>query len=215
TVLKLAAEVGVSPEQLCADGWSIGWDDRWPKEKRIQQCLLYARYGPHENLYAHPLDFVPVVDVNAKKVIHIDFPPHRLDGDKLSAKSTAPPSPDADALEASGRTRLPPPQRKAEYLPDHIDEATKAKPAPDPLKPLHVVQPEGVSFKVTGGSVLEWQNWRMHVAFSGREGIAISTVTWNDGGVVRPIFYRLSLAEMVVPYAAPEHPHPRKFAFDV
>ncbi|KAG9049364.1 hypothetical protein FS837_010578, partial [Tulasnella sp. UAMH 9824] len=215
TVLKLAAEVGVSPEQLCADGWSIGWDDRWPTAKRIQQCLLYARYAPHSNLYAHPLDFIPVVDVNAKKVIHIDFPPHRLDGDKLSAKSTAPPSPDEDALKASGRTRLPPPLQKAEYLPDLVDEATKAKPAPDPLKPLHVVQPEGVSFKVTGGSVLEWQNWRMHVAFSGREGIAISTVTWNDGGVVRPIFYRLSLAEMVVPYAAPEHPHPRKFAFDV
>ncbi|KAG9023784.1 hypothetical protein FRB95_012481 [Tulasnella sp. JGI-2019a] len=27
--------------------------------------------------------------------------------------------------------------------------------------------------------------------------------------------YRLTLAEMVVPYAAPEHPHPRKHAFDV
>ena len=31
---------------------------------------------------------------------------------------------------------------------------------------------------------------------------------------MRPIFYRLSLAEMVVPYAAPESPHSRKFAFD-
>ena len=52
-------------------------------------------------------------------------------------------------------------------------------------------------------------------AFSHREGIALSTITYNDDGVVRPIFYRLSLAEMVVPYAAPEHPHARKFAFDV
>ena len=42
----------------------------------------------------------------------------------------------------------------------------------------------------------------------------LSTITYNDDGVVRPIVYRLSLAEMVVPYAAPEHPHPRKFAFD-
>lgn len=39
-------------------------------------------------------------------------------------------------------------------------------------------------------------------------------MTYNDDGVVRPVIYRLSLAEMVVPYAAPEHPHPRKFAFD-
>ena len=43
----------------------------------------------------------------------------------------------------------------------------------------------------------------------------LSTITYNDDGVLRPLFYRLSLAEMVVPYGAPEHPHPRKFAFDV
>jgi primary-amine oxidase len=53
------------------------------------------------------------------------------------------------------------------------------------------------------------------IAFSHREGIALSTITYNDNGEVRPIFYRLSLVEMVVPYAAPEFPHPRKFAFDV
>jgi primary-amine oxidase len=55
----------------------------------------------------------------------------------------------------------------------------------------------------------------LRTAFSHREGIALSTITYNDNGEVRPIFYRLSLAEMVVPYAAPEFPHPRKFAFDV
>jgi primary-amine oxidase len=54
-----------------------------------------------------------------------------------------------------------------------------------------------------------------YLAFSQREGIALSTITYNDDGVLRPLFYRLSLAEMVVPYGAPEHPHPRKFAFDV
>jgi primary-amine oxidase len=48
-----------------------------------------------------------------------------------------------------------------------------------------------------------------------REGIVINTVTYNDGGLERPVFYRMSLSEMVVPYGAPEHPHPRKFAFDV
>ena len=53
------------------------------------------------------------------------------------------------------------------------------------------------------------------VAFSHREGIALSTITYDDNGVLRPLFYRLSLAEMVVPYSAPEHPHTRKFAFDV
>lgn len=52
------------------------------------------------------------------------------------------------------------------------------------------------------------------LAFTHREGIALSTITYNDHGEVRPIFYRLSLAEMLVPYGAPETPHSRKFAFD-
>lgn len=54
----------------------------------------------------------------------------------------------------------------------------------------------------------------MYAAFNHREGIVLSTVTYNDDGKLRPLFYRLSLAEMIVPYGAPEHPHPRKHAFD-
>lgn len=50
-----------------------------------------------------------------------------------------------------------------------------------------------------------------------REGIVLSTVQYfdRDEKRFRPIFYRTSFAEMVVPYGAPEWPHPRKFAFDV
>lgn len=39
-----------------ADGWSIGYDQRFGKFKRLQQCFLYARYEPDSNYYAHPLD---------------------------------------------------------------------------------------------------------------------------------------------------------------
>lgn len=63
-VIKLAAEVGVTASQICADGWSIGYDDRFGKKRRLQQCMVFARFGPHENLYAHPLDFFPVMDSN-------------------------------------------------------------------------------------------------------------------------------------------------------
>ena len=35
----------------------------------------------------------------------------------------------------------------------------------DDIKPLHVVQPEGVSFKMDG-NVLEWQKWKMHIGGS-------------------------------------------------
>ena len=32
-----------------------GYDDRFPKKNRIQQAIVFARYGEHDNLYAHPL----------------------------------------------------------------------------------------------------------------------------------------------------------------
>ena len=35
------------------------------------------------------------------------------------------------------------------------------KPRED-VKPLHILQPEGVSFKMDG-HVLEWQKWKMHI----------------------------------------------------
>lgn len=82
------------------------------------------------------------------------------------------------------------------------------------LKPINITQPEGVSFKLTGREI-EWQNWKFHIGFNYREGIVLSNITFNDKGTVRPIFYRLSLAEMVVPYGNPEHPHQRKHAFDL
>ena len=46
---------GVKPEQLHADGWAIGFDARFPPNKRVQQALMFARWDRHENLYAHPL----------------------------------------------------------------------------------------------------------------------------------------------------------------
>jgi primary-amine oxidase len=163
------------------------------------------------------MDFVPVVDSLAEKVLYIDFPPHYKKSAEgaptLTTSSTKPPPLTADSLTASKRERIPPPMKKFDFLPDLMAEDPEHKPRDD-LKPLHIIQPEGVSFKMDGHE-LEWQKWKMHIAFSHREGIALSTITYNDNGEVRPIFYRLSLAEMVVPYAAPEFPHPRKCAFDV
>ncbi|KAK6441625.1 peroxisomal copper amine oxidase [Oleoguttula sp. CCFEE 5521] len=82
------------------------------------------------------------------------------------------------------------------------------------LKPINITQPEGVSFTVDGRTV-KWQNWSCHIGFNYREGIVLSNVTFNDKGTVRPIFWRISLAEMVVPYGNPERPHHRKHAFDL
>ncbi|EJU05050.1 hypothetical protein DACRYDRAFT_20598 [Dacryopinax primogenitus] len=207
-VCALAAEVGVTPEQLHADGWSIGLDERWPRRKRLQQCLLFARYHKDDHLYAHPLDFFPIIDSNLMEVVHIDFAPHRLD-------PSNPPSSKVPPLDAKlERPRIPPPQERHEYLPELMQGQEGFEGMREDLKPLFVVQPEGVSFKVEGRE-LEWQKWKMHIGFNSREGLTLNTITYTDGGVVRPIAYKLSLAEMVVPYAEPLYPHPRKFAFDI
>ncbi|PHH68000.1 hypothetical protein CDD80_320 [Ophiocordyceps camponoti-rufipedis] len=82
------------------------------------------------------------------------------------------------------------------------------------LKPLDISQPEGVSFRLEGRE-LTWLNWRFHIGFNYREGIVLSHIGYNDKGTLRPLFYRLSIAEMVVPYGEPSHPHQRKHAFDL
>ncbi|RDA94712.1 hypothetical protein CP533_6774 [Ophiocordyceps camponoti-saundersi (nom. inval.)] len=82
------------------------------------------------------------------------------------------------------------------------------------LRPIEISQPEGVSFRLEGRE-LTWLSWRFHIGFSYREGIVLSDLTYTEGQTVRPLFYRLSMAEMVVPYGEPEHPHQRKHAFDL
>ena len=46
---------GIEPHQISADGWAIGWDERFPQSQRLQQALVFARFSQHDNLYAHPL----------------------------------------------------------------------------------------------------------------------------------------------------------------
>lgn len=113
-------------------------------------------------------DFIPVVDVVTRKVLHIDFPAHYSYVDqeekehKLSATTTAPHPLDVTALDHSNRERILPPAQRFDFLPDLITEDDKNFKLRDDLKPLHIVQPEGVSFKMNGHE-LEWQKWKMHI----------------------------------------------------
>ncbi len=88
-------------------------------------------------------------------------------------------------------SRAPP----LDYHPSAVEQRGGYRPD---LKPINITQPEGVSFTVNGRE-LEWQNWKFHIGFNYREGVVLNNITFNDKGNVRPIFYRLSLAEMVVP----------------
>jgi primary-amine oxidase len=82
------------------------------------------------------------------------------------------------------------------------------------IKPLAIQQPEGPSF-VLNDHQLCWQNWSLVVGFNAREGLTIHDVRYNDNGRSRPILYRASLTEMVVPYGDPRPTQARKNAFDV
>jgi primary-amine oxidase len=92
-----------------------------------------------------------------------------------------------------------------------------AKLIPVPLrevKPLHISQPEGVSFTLEG-RLLSWQNWQMRLGFNHREGLVLHDVGFRDAGRLRPIAHRLSFAEMVVPYRDATTDHYRRTAFDI
>jgi primary-amine oxidase len=82
------------------------------------------------------------------------------------------------------------------------------------LKPLEISQPEGVSFTVNGNE-LRWQNWSLRLGFNYREGPVIYQVAFDDQGIRRDVAYRMSFAEMVVPYRDPGFDHYRRTAFDI
>ena len=99
------------------------------------------------------------------------------------------------------------PTEAAEYAAQFIDEMR------DDIKPLDIIQPEGPSFDVDG-HVITWQKWRMRVSVNAVEGLIIHDLRYRDGGVDRPIFHRMGLSDMVVPYGDSSPLQYWKHAFD-
>ncbi|KAH7155199.1 copper amine oxidase [Dactylonectria estremocensis] len=188
-VIEQCAISGVPAEDMhkvYCDPWTIGYDERFGSNVRLQQALMYYRPDVDNCQYQYPLDFCPIWNAVEQKIIAIDVPKIRRP------------------------LRMNPP---LEY---HHLAIEKQGGYRTNLKPINITQPEGVSFKMTGtGREIEWQNWKFHIGFNYREGLVFNNITFNDKGNVRPIFYRMSLSEMVVPYGNPEHPHQRKHAFDL
>ena len=87
---------------------------------------------------------------------------------------------------------------------DYDDEALRG-PRRTTLKPIEITQPEGPSFTLDGHA-LRWQDWSMRIGFDLREGLTLHQVAWHDhdGGHERPVLYRASIPEMVVPYGDPK-----------
>lgn len=81
------------------------------------------------------------------------------------------------------------------------------------LKSLEIVQKDGASFDVTGWRI-DWERWNLRVGWDQREGLVIHDVRFNDNGEERRIGYRMSIAELVIPYGDPSQGTYRKNAFD-
>jgi len=93
---------------------------------------------------------------------------------------------------------LPVPQEDGNY---HL--ASWRGPDRAGIKPIEITQPEGPSFTISDDGVIDWLGWHLQVGFDQREGLVLHNVAVDDGDRVRPVLYRASIAEMVVPYGDP------------
>ena len=84
----------------------------------------------------------------------------------------------------------------------NFDDPGYVGPTRTTLKPIEITQPDGPSFSVEG-DLVRWENWTFRVGFDPREGLVLHQLSFRDGGRDRPLIYRASVAEMVVPYADP------------
>ena len=81
-------------------------------------------------------------------------------------------------------------------------------------KPLKITQPQGNSFTIEGFQV-KGKSWTFRLGMDNREGLILYDVKYNDNGVMRPVLYRASVAEMYVPYGSTDLTHTAWNYFDV
>ena len=111
-----------------------------------------------------------------------------------------------EVLEILDTGVVPIPPESGDYYPEGQKLRTD-------LRPLTIAQPEGPSFTVEG-NLVSWQRWSFRVTMDPLEGLVLRTLGYEDGGRVRPVLYRASISEMVVPYGSPDPMHMWKNAFD-
>ncbi|KAL7916814.1 copper amine oxidase [Trichoderma velutinum] len=172
--------------------WAYATDGANDMSERITMCWFYCRHFDHPdvNYYAYPLDICAEISEQLQ-VIRV----YRLPGAKDEKINNDDRPYDRRKIHAAS---------SSEYHPD-----LRPKPR-STTKPYQVIQPDGPSFQIQG-NLLNWENWSFRVGFNYREGLTLHDIRY-DG---RSLFYRLSLAEMFVPYGDPRAPYPRKAAFDL
>lgn len=170
---------------VCVDPWTAGnFGVPGEEGRRIAHTFVWMRMFDLDNYYAHPVEGINVV----------------VDVDTMEVLRVD------DHFEASG-DYVPVPETPLNYDSALLTDFRK------PSAPLDVIQPDGPGFTVEGNKIT-WENWDLRVSFNGREGLVLNTVGYTVDGERRPILYRASIAEMVVPYGTPERSHYRKNVFD-
>lgn len=184
-----------------------------------------TKHHPSANLYGHPLDFAAVVSevLICRRVCELTCSTRKVDGRDFSViRIDRMPTTDAFKASTDPNTRYKH-RQDSEYAPELLPGGLRRD-----LKPIHISsvvcyrlsvstnltfylyrQPQGVSFTVEG-ELVQWQKWEFTLNFDLREGMVLRNVKY-DG---RPIFYRMSAAEMTVPYGDPRAPVHRKSAYD-
>ena len=174
------------------DPWPSGYvsdADHPASSPRLCRPLTWMRTGPTEHGYARPVDgLIVTVDMDAMMVV--DVADHGV---------------------------IPVPPKAGNYSPELMFDPEN-RPAftelRTDLKPITITQPEGPSFTVDGWSVA-WQKWQLRVGFNPREGLILHQISYHDRGRVRPVVYRASLSEMVVPYGDASPTQWNKNVFDM
>ena len=106
------------------DTWTYGDAVAPPefRDRRLGWSDTWRKDGPGQSPYAHPISGLHcVIDVNSMEVLRVE---------------------DNGGVDE--------PNVMGEYVPKHIPERIRAASRREPLKPLHLTQPEGVSFTLDG-----------------------------------------------------------------
>lgn len=76
-----------------------------------------------------------------------------------------------------------------------------------------ILQKNGPTFQLRGHQIT-WQNWRFDISFNPRDGLVLNNITYYNKNKWRSILNRVSLDDIVVPYADPDPQWNWRHAFD-
>lgn len=184
-VIEFCRHHNIDPEDLCCECWATGWySESDNRDRRTARPLTYIRDKSHNTL-SNP--YSRPLDGLLPEVDLVEgkiISWHRYD-------LSVPIPPAGDIATEFDKSFHPISARRA------------------PPKPLVIQQPRGANF-VVKGSLVEWEDMSVRVGFDHREGLVLYDLKVQK----RPVVFRASFNEMVVPYGDPTLPNARKNAFD-